>query len=33
MTGVSYAGGIELVTAPRDKRIDAIAPIIAWHRC
>ena len=31
MTGVSYAGGIELVTAARDKRIDAIAPIIAWH--
>src|SRR3954451_10497891 len=31
MTGVSYAGGIELVTAPRDLRIDAIAPIIAWH--
>jgi ABC-2 type transport system ATP-binding protein len=31
MTGVSYAGGIELVTAPRDKRIDAIAPIIAWN--
>src|ERR1700749_4856938 len=31
MTGVSYAGGIELVTAPRDKRIDAIAPVIAWH--
>ena len=31
MTGVSYAGGIELVTAPRDRRIDAIAPIIAWH--
>src|SRR5947208_3112641 len=31
MTGVSYAGGIELVTAPLDKRIDAIAPIIAWH--
>src|SRR4051794_34075144 len=31
MTGVSYAGGIELNTAPRDKRIDAIAPIIAWH--
>src|SRR3954451_14438358 len=31
MTGVSYAGGIELVTAPTDKRIDAIAPIIAWH--
>ncbi len=31
MTGVSYAGGIELVTAPLDRRIDAIAPIIAWH--
>jgi ABC-2 type transport system ATP-binding protein len=31
MTGVSYAGGIELVTAGIDKRIDAIAPIIAWH--
>src|SRR5215207_5217461 len=31
MTGVSYAGGIELTTAAADKRIDAIAPIIAWH--
>ena len=31
MTGVSYAGGIELVAAALDKRIDAIAPIIAWH--
>jgi ABC-2 type transport system ATP-binding protein len=31
MTGISYAGGIQLVTAPDDKRIDAIAPIIAWH--
>src|SRR3954462_8671587 len=31
MTGVSYAGGIELVSAAIDKRIDAIAPIIAWH--
>jgi ABC-2 type transport system ATP-binding protein len=31
MTGVSYAGGIELVSAPEDTRIDAIAPIIAWH--
>src|SRR4051794_20547216 len=31
MTGVSYAGGIELVAAPEDKRIDTIAPIIAWH--
>src|SRR5215216_6875329 len=24
MTGVSYAGGVEFVSAPRDKRIDAI---------
>jgi ABC-2 type transport system ATP-binding protein len=31
MTGISYAGGIQLVTAPEDARIDAIAPIIAWH--
>src|SRR4051794_6488739 len=31
MPGVSSAGGVELVSAPRDKRIDAIAPIIAWH--
>src|SRR3954447_8961824 len=31
LTGVSYAGGIELVSAAIDKRIDAIAPIIAWH--
>jgi len=31
MHGVSYAGGIELVAAGIDKRIDAIAPSIAWH--
>jgi ABC-2 type transport system ATP-binding protein len=31
MEGVSYAGGIELVSAALDKRIDAIAPTIAWH--
>jgi ABC-2 type transport system ATP-binding protein len=31
MHGVSYAGGIELVAAGIDKRIDAIAPTIAWH--
>jgi ABC-2 type transport system ATP-binding protein len=31
MTGVSYAGGIELVTAAIDKRVDAISPVIAWH--
>ena len=31
MTGVSYAGGIQLVAAAQDRRIDAIAPIIAWH--
>jgi ABC-2 type transport system ATP-binding protein len=31
MTGASYAGGIELVAAAIDNRIDAIAPDIAWH--
>ena len=31
MHGVSYAGGIELVAAAIDRRIDAIAPAIAWH--
>jgi ABC-2 type transport system ATP-binding protein len=31
MHGVSYAGGIELVAAGIDNRIDAIAPAIAWH--
>jgi ABC-2 type transport system ATP-binding protein len=31
MEGVSYAGGIELVAAGLDSRIDAIAPTIAWN--
>ncbi len=31
MHGVSYAGGIEWVTAAIDKRVDAIAPAISWH--
>ena len=31
MHGASYAGGIELVAAAIDRRIDAIAPAIAWH--
>src|SRR3954451_678378 len=31
MAGASYGGGIQLVTAALDKRIDAIAPTIAWH--
>jgi ABC-2 type transport system ATP-binding protein len=31
MHGPSYAGGIELVAAASDARIDAIAPAIAWH--
>ena len=31
MHGASYAGGIELVSAGIDPRIDAIAPDIAWH--
>ena len=31
MVGGSYGGGIQLVTAALDCRIDAIVPIIAWH--
>ncbi|HVE92298.1 MAG TPA: CocE/NonD family hydrolase [Actinomycetota bacterium] len=31
MTGGSYAGGIQLMTASFDSRIDAIAPEIAWN--
>ena len=31
MSGGSYGGGIQLVTAAIDKRIDAIIPTIAWH--
>ncbi len=31
MVGASYGGGIQLVTAAIDCRIDAIVPIIAWH--
>src|SRR5215207_9732689 len=31
MHGASYAGGIEFVTAAIDSRVDAIAPVIAWH--
>jgi ABC-2 type transport system ATP-binding protein len=31
MHGGSYAGGIQLVAAAIDRRIDAIAPSIAWH--
>lgn len=31
MVGSSYGGGIQLVTAAMDCRIDAIVPIIAWH--
>src|SRR4051794_27602660 len=31
MAGASYGGGIQLVTAGLDKRVDAIAPTIAWH--
>lgn len=30
-TGGSYAGGIQLVTAAFDERVDAIAPEITWH--
>jgi ABC-2 type transport system ATP-binding protein len=31
MSGGSYAGGIQWVTAARDRRVDAIAPEISWH--
>lgn len=31
MVGGSYGGGIQLTTAGTDKRIDAIAPVIAWN--
>jgi ABC-2 type transport system ATP-binding protein len=31
MAGGSYGGGIQLVTAGIDTRLDAIAPDIAWH--
>jgi ABC-2 type transport system ATP-binding protein len=31
MSGVSYGGAIQLIAAAIDKRIDAIAPTIAWH--
>ncbi|MDT5014881.1 MAG: type transport system ATP-binding protein, partial [Mycobacterium sp.] len=31
MVGASYGGGIQLVTAAIDCRVDAIAPMIAWH--
>jgi ABC-2 type transport system ATP-binding protein len=31
MVGASYGGGIQLVTAATDCRVDAIVPIVAWH--
>ncbi|MGV0794192.1 S15 peptidase family protein [Mycolicibacterium sp. XJ1819] len=31
MTGVSYGGGIQLVTAANDTRVDAIVPAITYH--
>jgi ABC-2 type transport system ATP-binding protein len=31
MSGVSYGGGIQLVAAGLDRRIDAITPTIAWN--
>ena len=31
MVGASYGGGIQLVTAARDERVDAIVPTIAWN--
>ena len=32
MVGASYGGGIQLVTAAIDNRVDAIVPTIAWNR-
>jgi ABC-2 type transport system ATP-binding protein len=31
MSGASYGGGIQLVAAAIDRRVDAIVPVIAWH--
>jgi ABC-2 type transport system ATP-binding protein len=31
MVGGSYGGGVQLVTAARDHRVDAIVPTIAWN--
>src|SRR5207249_1013463 len=31
MSGGSYAGGIQWITAATDPRVDAIAPEISWH--
>jgi ABC-2 type transport system ATP-binding protein len=31
MVGVSYGGGIQLVTAAIDHRVDAVVPTIAWN--
>lgn len=31
MSGGSYGGGIQLLTAAKDDRVDAIAPTIAWN--
>jgi len=31
MVGGSYGGGVQLVTAANDPRVDAIVPTIAWH--
>jgi ABC-2 type transport system ATP-binding protein len=31
MAGGSYGGGIQLITAAIDCRVDAITPLIAWH--
>lgn len=31
MAGASYGGGIQLITAALDRRVDVITPTIAWH--
>jgi len=31
MAGASYGGGVQLVTAATDHRVDAIVPVLAWN--
>ena len=31
MSGGSYGGGIQFITAARDRRVDVISPTIPWH--
>lgn len=31
MAGASYGGGVQLITAATDQRVDAIVPVLAWN--